>query len=105
VWARQFTHAKMCAAAILPDTTLLSVLTKLRWRNTDGLIGAIASVLRDHGIELIDSRDVITPLLANPAVLTKRPPTEDEQKDFEFGYRMADAIAALDIGQTIAVKH
>ena len=30
---------------------------------------------------------------------------ETEQKDFEFGYRMADAIAALDIGQTIAVKH
>jgi DUF1009 family protein len=38
-------------------------------------------------------------------VLTKRPPTEDELKDFEFGYRMADAIAALDIGQTVAVKH
>ncbi len=38
-------------------------------------------------------------------MLTRRAPTEDEQKDFEFGYRMADAIAALDIGQTIAVKH
>ena len=38
-------------------------------------------------------------------MLTKRAPTDDEQKDFEFGYRMADAIAGLDIGQTIAVKH
>ena len=42
---------------------------------------------------------------AKPGVLTRRSPTEDEQKDFEFGYGMADAIAALDIGQTIAVKH
>ena len=62
-------------------------------------------MLRDHGIELIDSTAFITPLLAKPGVLTRRPPTEEEQKDFEFGYRMADAIAALDIGQTIAVKH
>jgi DUF1009 family protein len=98
-------HAKIFSAGIIPDTTLLSVLTKLRWRNTDGLIGAIAAVLGDHGIELIDSTSLITPLLARPGVLTKRPPTEDEQNDFDFGYRMADAIAALDIGQTIAVKH
>ena len=62
-------------------------------------------MLRDHGIELIDSTAFITPLLATPGVLTRRSPTEEEQKDFEFGYRMADAIAALDIGQTIAVKH
>ena len=38
-------------------------------------------------------------------MLTRRAPTDDEQQDFEFGYRMADAIAGLDIGQTIAVKH
>jgi UDP-2,3-diacylglucosamine hydrolase len=105
VMAGQVKHAKIFSAAIRPDTTLLSVLTKLRWRNTDGLIGAIAAVLRDHGIELIDSTALITPLLARPGVLTKRPPTADEQKDFDFGYRMADAIAGLDIGQTIAVKH
>src|SRR5262249_7446159 len=45
------------------------------------------------------------PLLARPGVLTKRAPTDEEQKDFEFGCRMADVIAGLDIGQTIAVKH
>jgi UDP-2,3-diacylglucosamine hydrolase len=105
VMAGQVKHAKIFSSGIIPDTTLLSVLTKLRWKNTDGLIGAIAAVLRDHGIELIDSTAFITPLLARPGVLTKRSPVEEEQKDFEFGYRMADAIAALDIGQTIAVKH
>ena len=105
IMAGQVKHAKIFSSGIIPDTTLLSVLTKLRWRNTDGLIGAIAAVLRDHGIELIDSTAFITPLLAKPGVLTARSPTEEEQKDFEFGYRMADAIAALDIGQTIAVKH
>jgi UDP-2,3-diacylglucosamine hydrolase len=105
VMAGQVKHAKIFSSGLVPDTTLLSVLTKLRWRNTDGLIGAIAGVLRDHGIELIDSTAFITPLLAGAGVLTRRPPTEEELKDFEFGYRMADAIAALDVGQTIAVKH
>jgi DUF1009 family protein len=105
VMAGQVKHAKIFSAGLLPDATLLSVLAKLRWRNTDGIIGAVAAVLRDHGIELIDSTAFLTPMLARAGVLTRRAPTEDEQKDFDFGYRMADAVAALDIGQTIAVKH
>src|SRR5438309_7128632 len=105
VMAGQVKHAKIFAAGIVPDVTLLSLLTKIRSRNTDGLIGAVADVLRDHGIELIDSTALLMPLLARPGILTDRAPTEEEHKDFEFGYRMADAIAALDIGQTIAVKH
>src|SRR4029079_10479872 len=42
---------------------------------------------------------------AREGPVTDRVPNEQERADFEFGYRMADAIAALDIGQTIAVKH
>jgi DUF1009 family protein len=37
-------------------------------------------------------------------VLTRRAPTDRELADFEFGYRMADIIAGVDIGQTICVK-
>jgi DUF1009 family protein len=44
-------------------------------------------------------------MLASEGVMSQRVPTADERKDLEFGYRMADAIAGLDIGQTIAVKH
>src|SRR5690349_1909133 len=105
VMAGQVKHTKIFAGGIVPDLTFMSLLTKLRTRNTDGIIGAVAQVLRDHGIELIDSTSLIQPLLARPGVLTRRAPDAEEQKDFEFGYRMADAIAGLDIGQTIAVKH
>jgi DUF1009 family protein len=80
-------------------------LKKLTSRTTDGLIGAVAGVMSEHGIELIDSTTLLTPLLARPGVLTRRAPSEDELRDFAFGYRMADVIAGLDIGQTIAVKH
>jgi DUF1009 family protein len=104
VMAGQVKHTKIFGG-IVPDWTALQVLRKLGSKNTDGLIGAVANVLRDHGIDLVDSTALLTPLLARPGVLTARPPTDDETKDFEFGWRMADAIAGLDIGQTIAVKH
>ena len=105
VMAGQVKHTKIFAGGIIPDLTFLSVLKQLTSKNTDGLIGAVANVLHDRGIELMDSTSLLQPLLAGAGVLTRRAPTEEEQKDFAFGYRMADAIAALDIGQTIAVKH
>jgi len=105
VMAGQVKHTKIFAGGIVPDLTFMSVLSKLRSRNTDGLIGAVAQALRDKGIELIDSTSLLRPLLAKAGVLTRRAPTGEEQEDVAFGCRMADAIAALDIGQTIAVKH
>jgi DUF1009 family protein len=104
VMAGQVRHVKIFSG-IVPDFTLLSVLTRLKARNTDALISAVADVMRDEGIELMNSTVFLAPLLARPGVLSGRAPDEEERADFEFGYRMADAIAALDIGQTIAVKH
>jgi DUF1009 family protein len=104
VMAGQVRHNKIFSSGIVPDMMFLSVLKQLATKNTDGLIGAVAKVLGDHGIELMDSTALLRPLLAPAGVLTRRPPSDDEQKDFEFGYRMADAVAGLDIGQTIAVK-
>jgi hypothetical protein len=104
VMAGQVKHVKIFSG-IIPDLTLLSVLRRLKARNTDALISAVAEVMRDHGIELIDSTAFLAPLLAREGVLTRRGPTDEEREDFAFGYRVADAIAALDVGQTIAVKH
>ena len=104
VMAGQVKHVKIFSG-ILPDRALLSVLTRLKARNTDALISAVADVMRGEGIELMDSTTFLQPLLARPGTLTGRMPTEEELADFVFGYRIADAIAALDIGQTIAVKH
>jgi UDP-2,3-diacylglucosamine hydrolase len=104
VMAGQVKHVKIFSG-ILPDRALLSVLTRLKARNTDALISAVADVMRGEGIELMDSTTFLQPLLARPGTLTERMPSEQEHEDFVFGYRIADAIAGLDIGQTIAVKH
>jgi DUF1009 family protein len=103
VMAGQVKHVKIFSG-IVPDLTLLSVLTRLKARNTDALIAAVADVLSGHGIALVDSTELLRPLLAAPGVLTARGPSDVEQADFAFGYRMADAVAGLDIGQSVAVK-
>jgi hypothetical protein len=103
VMAGQVKHVKIFSG-ILPDRLLLSVLLKLRSKNTDALISAVAEVMREHGIELLDSTAFLTPLLAKPGVIASRPPTAGEEADLAFGYRMADAVAGLDIGQTVIVK-
>ena len=101
--AGQVKHSKIFSG-IVPDLTLLSVLTKLKARNTDALISAVAEVLRDNGIELLNSTVFLQPLLAGEGALTSRAPSDAEREDFAFGYRIADTIAGLDIGQTIVVK-
>ena len=103
VMAGQVKHTKLFAD-IVPDLTLVGVLTRLKKRNTDALISGIADMLRDRGIELVDSTTFLAPLLARGGVLTRRAPTEAEQADLEFGYRVADQVAGMDVGQTIAVK-
>jgi DUF1009 family protein len=104
VMAGQVKHVKIFGG-FTPDLTAMSMLGRLKGMNTDALIGAVADLMRERGVELINSAKFLEPLLAGAGQLSERAPDENERKDLEFGYRMADAIAGLDIGQTIAVKH
>jgi DUF1009 family protein len=78
-------------------------LLNLRTRNTDMLLGAVAKVLSDEGIELISSTAYLEPLLAKAGVLTSRAPTAEEQQDLAYGREVAAALAGYDIGQTVVV--
>ncbi|NYF78860.1 LpxI family protein [Granulicella arctica] len=102
VMAGQVRH-KQIFSSIRPDWRLAKLLLSLRSRNTDMLLGAIAKVLGDEGIELISSTAYLEPLLAKPGVLTQRPPSEDEQKDIAYGRTVARAIAGYDLGQTVVI--
>jgi len=103
VMAGQVKHVKIFSS-ILPDRLLLSALLRLRSKNTDALISAVADVMREHGVELLDSTAFLTPLLARSGRIASRLLTGPEESDLAFGYTMADAIAGLDIGQTVVVK-
>ena len=102
VMAGQVKH-KQIFSSIRPDWRLAKLLLNLRTRNTDMLLGAIAKVLGDEGIELVSSTAYLEPLLAKPGVLTTRAPDEEEQKDIAYGRTVAQAIAAYDLGQTVVI--
>jgi hypothetical protein len=102
VMAGQVKHNKIFSA-IRPDWKLAKLLFSLPRKNTDSLIGAVAKVLEEEGIQLVDSTLFLKPLLPGVGVLTRRAPNEREAADLAYGLGVARQIAAMDIGQTVVI--
>lgn len=102
VMAGQVKH-KQIFSSIRPDWRLAKLLLNLRNRSTDVLLGAVAKVLGDEGIELMSSTSFLEPLLAEEGVLTERAPDEEERRNIDYGLKVAQAVAGFDIGQTVVV--
>jgi len=103
VMAGQVKHNKIFSN-IRPDWKLAKLLFALPRKNTDSLIGAVARVLEDEGIRLVDSTLFLKPLLPEAGILTRRSPTENEKTDLRYGLGLARHIADKDIGQTVVVS-
>jgi hypothetical protein len=102
VMAGQVKH-KQIFSSIRPDWKLAKLLMSLRTRSTDMLLGAVAKVLGDDGIELISSTAYLEPLLAQEGVLSARQPCQNELENISYGLGVAKAVAGFDIGQTVVV--
>src|SRR5262244_4289151 len=104
VMAGQVKHNKIFST-IRPDWKLAKLLLALPRKNTDALIGAVAKVLEDEGIRLVDSTLFLKPLVPDPGVLTRRVPNEQETADMVYGLNVARHIASMDIGQTVVISN
>ena len=102
VMAGQVKH-KQIFSSIKPDWRLAKLLLSLATRNTDSLLGAIATVLAEEGIMLENSTALLEPLLAKAGVLTRRAPSEQERKNIEYGRAVGRRLAEYDIGQTVVI--
>jgi UDP-2,3-diacylglucosamine hydrolase len=102
VMAGQVKHNKIFSS-IRPDWKLAKLLFSLPRKNTDALIGAVARVLEEEGIRLVDSTLFLKPLLPEAGVLTRRAPNEHEAEDIAYGRGLAQQIAGMDIGQTVVI--
>lgn len=102
VMAGQVQHNKIFSS-IRPDWKLAKLLFSLPRKNTDSLIGAVARVLEDEGIRLVDSTLFLKPLVPDAGVLTRRAPNEHEAEDIAYGRALAQQIAGMDIGQTVVI--
>jgi UDP-2,3-diacylglucosamine hydrolase len=102
VMAGQVKHNRIFSS-IRPDWKLAKLLFALPRKNTDALIGAVAKVLEDEGIHLVDSTLFLKPLLPDVGVLTRRSPNDHEAADIAYGLGVARHIAAMDVGQTVVI--
>ncbi|MGB2627197.1 MAG: UDP-2,3-diacylglucosamine diphosphatase LpxI [Candidatus Acidiferrum sp.] len=102
VMAGQVKHNKIFSS-IRPDWKLAKLLFSLPRKNTDSLIGAIAKVLENEGIQLVNSTLFLQPLVPEVGVLTRRAPNAEEKLDIEYGLHVARQIAAMDVGQTVVI--
>jgi DUF1009 family protein len=103
VMAGQVKHTKIFSS-IRPDWKLAKLIFSLPRKNTDSLIGAVARVLEDEGIELVDSTSFLKPLLPEPGVLSRRAPDSRESGDMAYGREIARHVAGLDLGQTVVIS-
>jgi len=102
VMADQIKHTSIFSG-IRPDWRMVKMLAGLREKNTDALVGAVVRELAGEGIRVTDSTAWLKPLLASQGVMTRRKPDREELADIEYGRRIASALAALDVGQSVAV--
>ena len=77
--AGQVKHVKLFSG-VAPDAMLLSVLRRLPAANTDALIAAVAGVLEENGITLMDSTALLADLMAQPGVLTTAAPDDGDAR-------------------------
>jgi len=103
VMAGQVKHNKIFSS-IRPDWKLAKLLLSLPLKNTDSLIGAVASVLESEGVQLVDSTSFLKPLVPAPGVLTRRAPDAHEAEDIAYGREIARQIAGIDLGQTVVIR-
>ena len=73
-------------------------------RNDDSMLLAVTRLYHDQGIEFVPATVFVPELLVKTGLLTKRALTTAQQKDIQYGWKLAKAMGQLDVGQSVAVK-
>src|SRR6266576_7029761 len=88
-----------------PDWRALLLLAKLKQRNAESIVRAIAGELEKIGVALLPATTFLEDFLAGKDLIVGPKLSRREKSDIELGWDIAQKIAALDIGQTIIVKN
>lgn len=89
----------------LPDLTTIRVwYFHTRDKRNDTLLGAVADEFQRRGITMLDSTQYCPETLAEVGLLTRSAPPQRVRDDADFAWPILKQIAALDVGQSIAVK-
>jgi DUF1009 family protein len=93
-----------CIFRLRLDAWTVSLLRRLSSWNAHTIFGAVAKEISALGVQLLPAWRFMEAHMPPPGLLGDRPPTAQEQNDIELGFKVALAVGALDIGQTVVVK-
>jgi hypothetical protein len=85
------------------DDLTVSLLKGLPDQKDDTIMLQIVHTLEEHGVEVLESVQLIKDWLAPEGAFSAREPDEKQKRDIAFGFRIAKEIGRLDVGQTVAV--
>ena len=94
---------------LLPDFRTMRTffpffITRRKNLNDDAILTAIVEEFARDGITLSPATDYAPELLVKLGTLTRRHPTQAEQADIAYGWKIAKEMGRLDIGQSVVVK-
>ena len=86
------------------DAKAFELLRRMPAKNADTIFGAVGRELKAIGLDLLPASSFMETHMPGAGLLSRRPPTEPEQRDIELGRTVAHATSGLDIGQTVVIK-
>jgi DUF1009 family protein len=89
---------------IRPDLRAMGLLLRLKEKNAHTIFGAIADELKKDGVDLIDARPWLQPLMPANGFQLGPKLSAGQKADVEFGFKIAKEVSRLEIGQTAVVK-
>ena len=90
--------------AIRPDARALAALQTLGDRKDDSLLGMVVQVIEAEGLRVRSQLELAVDLVAPAGVLGAERPSPEQERDVVFGWPVAKALGALDVGQSVVVQ-
>lgn len=87
-----------------PDFKALNLVRRVGAGHDDRLLRGVAAELEKAGITIVSPLLYLEDLLAPPGPLTRRRPSSQEMQDVAYGFRIAQALGRLDLGQCAVVR-
>lgn len=88
-----------------PDLKTLLLLGRLEERNAESLFGAVADELAKAGVTLLPATTYLEHLLAPAGPIAGPALGKRQRADAAYAMRIAKQVSALDIGQSVVVRH
>lgn len=86
------------------DARAWQVAGRLLSKKDDSVLRAVAHELETEGLSVVSSTAFLSQAMATAGPLSSRSPSAAELRDIHFGFELAQAIGAVDVGQTVVVK-